>query len=276
LNLTIITDGNKKLGLGHIKRSQTLANSLIKDGHKVKLIVLSEFCTKDQFVLSDVIIDLPYDGDFLTERIDSKFKVIGLDYLGEANLDLVINVFDYGRYKGSNQINGLDYAIIREDILSLINVNSVKKENVLVMLGSYDLKNYAYEVISLINNKKIPISFVEKEKSINVSSFDFCSHYENPSNIAEIMSSCTWAISNGGSSMLELMALGKAVHVLPQTKAEKALAKQILRSGGLLGLEFPVSIPNLGKINKVGKIANTLIDGQGVKRIINLIRQVVN
>ena len=126
MNLTIFTDGNKKFGLGHINRSQTLANSLIKDGHKVKLIILSKFDIKDIVVLSDVIIDLPYDGDFLSERIDSKFKVIGLDYLGEANLDLVINVFDYGRYKGSNQINGLDYAIIREDIVSQVNENSVK------------------------------------------------------------------------------------------------------------------------------------------------------
>ena len=275
MNLTIFTDGNKKFGLGHINRSQTLANSLIKDGHKVKLIILSKFDIKDIVVLSDVIIDLPYDGDFLSERIDSKFKVIGLDYLGEANLDLVINVFDYGRYKGSNQINGLDYAIIREDIVSLVNENSLKKDNVLVMLGSYDLKNYAYGVISLINNKNIPVSFVEKEKSIDVSSFDFCRHYENPSNIAEIMNSCSWAISNGGSSMLELMALGKAVHVLPQTEAERALAKQIFKSGGLLGVGHPVFIPNIVKINKVGKLANTLIDDQGVNRIINLIREVV-
>jgi len=275
VNLTIITDGNLKFGLGHILRSKTLAKFLIKDGHKVDLIVLSEINIKALYISNDVIIDIPYDGDFLLQKISYKSKVIGLDYVGQSKLDLVINVFDFLRYKGSNQISGLEYSIIREDITSLINQNFLCNKSVLIMLGSYDINNFALNIIQLMDDKNIETVVIEYEKSININHFNYCTHFVNPDNIAAIMQGCSWAVTNGGSSMLELMALGKAVHAIPQTEAESALANKIFKLGGLLGVGKPIKIPNNKYISDIAYTAQKIIDGRGVKRIMNHIKKLV-
>jgi len=275
VNLIILTDGSKEFGFGHISRSQTLANFLIMSGHNVEVIVLSTINLETLFVDKDVIIDLPYNGDFLFKKIDNNNKIIGLDYHGEAELDLVINVFDYSRYKGNNQINSLDYVIIRENVLNLINKDKARSESVLIMLGAYDINHFADGVIKLLDDKKIQTVIIEKEKSIDASVYKYCTHYENPENIAEIMHSSLWAISNGGSSMLELMALGMPIYVLPQTNAEKALAIKIFKEGGLLGVGAPVCIPNIVTIKKVAKKAQKMIDGLGVKRLLTHIEEII-
>jgi spore coat polysaccharide biosynthesis predicted glycosyltransferase SpsG len=275
VNLIILTDGSKEFGFGHISRSQTLANFLIMSGHDIEVIILSNINLEALFVDKDVIIDVPYNGDFLFEKIDNSHKIIGLDYHGEAELDLVINIFDYSRYKGNNQISSLDYAIIRENVLNLIDKDRVRSESVLIMLGAYDINNFADDVIRFLDDKKIQTVIIEKEKSIDVSIYKYCTHYQNPENIAEIMHSSLWAISNGGSSMLELMALGMPIYVLPQTNAEKALANKIFKEGGLLGVGAPVLMPNIVTIKKVAKKAQNMIDGLGVKRILTLIEEII-
>ena len=276
MNLTIITDGNLKFGLGHILRSKTLAKFLMKDGHEVELIILSEINLKTLYVYNDVVIDVPYEGDFLLTKINPKSKVIGLDYIGQSNLDLVVNVFDFNRYKGANQNTGLKYAIIREDVVSLIEKKIYKRDKVLVMLGSFDKNKYAYDVIRFTDINKLPTSFIEKEKSIDISFFEYCTHFENPKNLASIMNESAWAISNGGSTMLELMSLGIAVHVLPQTKAEMALAEKIFNQNALLGVGMPIDVPDNNLIRNVEIKAQNVVDGFGVNRVVQLIKEVVN
>ena len=143
------------------------------------------------------------------------------------------------------------------------------------MLGAYDINHFADGVIKLLDDKKIQTVIIEKEKSIDDSKYKYCTHHENPDNLAEIMHVSSWAISNGGSSMLELMALGLAIHVLPQTNAEKALAIKIFKEGGLLGVGFPVTIPNTKAIVNVSNKAQNMIDGLGLKRILRLIEEKV-
>ena len=50
MNLTILTDGNKEFGLGHLYRSQALATFLIMKGHTVEVIVLSTINLKTLFI----------------------------------------------------------------------------------------------------------------------------------------------------------------------------------------------------------------------------------
>ena len=275
MNLTILTDGNNKYGFGHISRSQTLANFLVDNGYKVKVIVLSTVNLEVFSTNDNVIIDIPYNGDFLFKKINSYCKVIGLDYLGEVKLDLVINVFDYKRYEYSNKINGLEYAIIRKDVVHLIHTDSVK-EGVLIMLGAYDVNNFANNIIKELDSKGIETTVIEKDKNIDTSIFNHCIHYVNSSNVAKIMKNSLWAVSNGGSSMLELMSLGKAIHVLPQSNAEKALAIQIFKDGGVLGVGDPVEIPDIETINRVGRKAKEMVDGFGTKRILKHIERIFN
>ena len=119
MNLTILTDGGKKFGFGHISRSQTLASHFINNGHETKVLVLSNIDIDNTHFGENIIIDIPYNGDFLLQKIDCNANIIGLDYIGEGELDLVINVHDYSRCKSSNQVSGLEYAIIKEEIIKI-------------------------------------------------------------------------------------------------------------------------------------------------------------
>lgn len=69
---------------------------------------------------------------------------------------------------------------------------------------------------------------------------------------------------------MELMFLGKPVHVLPQTNAEARLSRLFLRDKAILGIGFEeLNIrPSSVTLEKVGRNARTLIDGQGARRII--------
>jgi hypothetical protein len=88
------------------------------------------------------------------------------------------------------------------------------------------------------------------------------------------MLSCAWAVTNGGNTMMEMMYLGKAVHIIPQTDAENNLAQLILRDNGILGIgKDQLRIPKLNKVIDIGKRAGGLIDGQGVNRIIRIINK---
>ena len=77
--------------------------------------------------------------------------------------------------------------------------------------------------------------------------------------------------------MMEMMCLGKAVHVIPQTMAELNLAKLIYNKGALLGIGLDtLCMPSLGEIARVGARARELVDGRGIDRIIGLVESCIN
>jgi hypothetical protein len=75
--------------------------------------------------------------------------------------------------------------------------------------------------------------------------------------------------------MLELMALGKAIYVLPQSDAENKLALQIFKEGGILGIGTPIKAPSAELINVVGDKARKMIDGFGTKRLMRHIEVIM-
>ena len=85
MNLTILTDGNNKYGFGHISRSQTLANFLVDNGYKVKVIVLSTvnlevFSTNDNVIIEGERIDL----NWVENLVIGAKKCLDLDTVPEA------------------------------------------------------------------------------------------------------------------------------------------------------------------------------------------------
>ena len=88
------------------------------------------------------------------------------------------------------------------------------------------------------------------------------------------MSRCDFAYSNGGSTMLELLYLGKPVHVFPQTKAEKSFSQYFLDKNAILSNKpLLIEIPNRNTINKIQINAHKIIDGLGQQRIIKQIKK---
>ena len=126
-------------------------------------------------------------------------------------------------------------------------------------------KNMGFKV-SLIQGPTYQGNYVTKSSLVTC--------LKTPYDLEKRMSTCGWAVTNGGGSMMEMMYLGKAVHVIPQTSAERHFAEFILKEGGILGIgKNELKVPNLGEIECVGRRARELIDGNGVDRIIRIIQK---
>jgi spore coat polysaccharide biosynthesis predicted glycosyltransferase SpsG len=97
---------------------------------------------------------------------------------------------------------------------------------------------------------------------------------KSPEDLAQRMASCNWAVTSGGGAMLEMLCLGKPVHVIPRTVHEELLARLVLERGGLLGIGFPtLAVPSSETHALVSARARRLVDGKGAERIVDSARQ---
>lgn len=87
------------------------------------------------------------------------------------------------------------------------------------------------------------------------------------------MAGCAWAVTTGGTTMLEMLCLGKAVHVVPRTVPEEQFARRFEQKGSLLGMGLEkLSVPNDTRITACEKRGPEIVDGQGCQRIASLIK----
>ncbi|MFW6300564.1 MAG: hypothetical protein ACOC20_06560, partial [Oceanicaulis sp.] len=80
------------------------------------------------------------------------------------------------------------------------------------------------------------------------------------------------AVTNAGTTALEAMALGKAVHVLAQTEAERATAERFLADGIILGLGLEtLAPPDAEHAARIAASGRAQVDGRGARRLADLI-----
>lgn len=274
LAIEIICDGGPAYGLGHLLRSAALGRVLKQRGHRVRLVVPSgekiaplSDAPNDDGEPSLHIIDLPYDaGDFVRNARALGVGVLALDYHGDAAPDLSICLFDdSGVPAEGRRAVGLDYAIIRPEIAEY--GLCPQGDGVLVMIGGGDLRNQGPAAARDLAAKGNHVTLIRGPLCSDRTGEDGYVTLTNPDDLAKRMAGCAWAVSNGGTSMLEFMNLGKAVQVIPQTKQEQRFAEGILARGGLLGVAADtLDIPDEADRRRVGKMAGSLVDGRGLNR----------
>ncbi|MCW9034171.1 MAG: hypothetical protein OQJ97_08110 [Rhodospirillales bacterium] len=277
----VITDGGASYGMGHVRRSATLAWTLKRKGYFARVRCISDIDISalpkmpcDEGKADGMIIDLPYEGDrWLTEAIESGIKVLALDYRGIATPDAMIAIVDRGNTPDCPcRLFGLDYAIIRDDVRKLS--PSDQGEGVVVSIGGGDLLGLGEEIaatLSLQQNNQVTLIEGPLVKSTSVNDSGYIK-LRNPDDLALRIAGCNWAVTNGGATMMEMMCLGKAVHVVPQTKQEEELANIVLSKGGLLGVgSESLRSPELNEIQSVSMTARRLVDGLGTDRIANVL-----
>ena len=89
--------------------------------------------------------------------------------------------------------------------------------------------------------------------------------------VTALMAGCAWAVANAGTSLMELMSLGKAVHVLPQTREEERFAADLKSQGAILGIGLDMlAPPSPERQAQTALKAASLIDGKGAERIVEL------
>jgi spore coat polysaccharide biosynthesis predicted glycosyltransferase SpsG len=280
LNVQIVTDGNSTSGFGHLRRSATLSWKLKHCGHKVCVVKAST--DHDQVMpkvpMDDghpdlIVIDLPDDGDSWIDR--DKYpttKYLGLDYSGSIPPDAIVSIID--RHKSPkclNRFSGLKYAIIREDVLKIS--SKIDGKGIVVCIGGSDQLKIGAQISSLLANEFKDVTLIEGPMvQLPLEQSDKFQVFQNPDDFAHRIARCSWAVTNGGSLMMEMMCMGKAVHVIPQTPQEEELANFVYSQGGILGVgNKDLTPPDTDHMQRVSQNAQKLVDGLGLDRIVNII-----
>ena len=280
--IEIICDGGPAYGMGHLYRSGELGRHMAARGFRVRVQAASDVGEKilqnvpgEKGDAGIIIIDLPYDGSAYVDMARTAgLPVLGLDYHGASAPDLAVSLFDVSGVptKARRQI-GLQYAIIRSDILTL--GTPAGGSGVLIMIGGGDIKNSGMDTAMALCRQGEQVSLVRGPLNRGIDDIPDIERlqiFDDPLDLVDHMAGCSWAVANGGTSMLELMRLGKAVHVIAQTAPEQVFAESIFKKGGLLGVgASTVTVPNQNSRAQVGNKAAGLVDGRGLDRLAGFI-----
>ena len=283
----IICDGNKKIGLGHLRRSLTLFNQLKKDNIPVSISGISKESNlllpenSSGNVKSKIkIIDLPINSGFsLSKNAFNESVIITLDHFGSFVPDYNIVVFAHKRpYAKKKVFTGLKYILLREEIRLL--PGSPEKiqdlSNVLVILGGSDLLNEGHKVAKKLTNMSFEVTLIQGPFARNK---ELSQDYEvlvNPPNLPDLIKNSGWVVTNGGGSLFETMYVGKAAVALPQSKEETSIAKYMLTQSAILGVGFDqIQQFEPSKIKSIQHNAHSIIDGKGHARIVNIIKDIL-
>lgn len=275
----ILTDSGLRYGIGHYMRCLEIKNELDLRGYETKLTVNS----KDKFDNEKrdlYIIDLPYD---MTNYIDKFSKtgarVVTLEYLKLSKIpDANISVLDFPSNMNliGNTLSGLKYIIIRNQIRSLIKKTDKVDDYGIIMLGGALTSELLLDVYSKIINLNTPLKIIiNQNQRINGIKNKNIEILVNPENLPILMNNCSWSITSGGITMLEMIYLKKKTFVFPQTELEKKLSEIMLRNKLIESIN--PSLIDATKINHDGKMTNNnIFDGLGSKRIADEVDRILN
>jgi spore coat polysaccharide biosynthesis predicted glycosyltransferase SpsG len=279
----MICDGGGEYGLGNLRRSSTLAECFRSFGHGVRTDAVSERArgllpvpqeTYDLHDTSDIwLLDLPYDGDaWVSKARLSGRPVVALDFVGVQSPDLIISVFDHGHAPiGARHVVGLQFAIIRPDVLALSPATT--GEGVIVIIGGGDESGLGETAAARVAQCGHAVSLIDGPLAkITRDLPEAIRRLKSPLELANLMAASAWGVTSGGGTMLEMMCLGKAVFVVPRTKFEQSLAQFIFAQGAILGVGLEnFRNPSAELKEEAARRARGLIDGRGASRIVRTV-----
>jgi len=268
-------DGGGEFGYGNIRRSIELGRVLADRGHQVDLVPLSPrasgLCPPTPAgggVPEIIVLDVPYCGDEAVSRArETGARVAALDFDGVEPPDLVVSLQPVRRVpEQSRFLCGVEYAIIRGEIRAL-GTGHETGDGILVIVGGGDQDGLAARIIERLPD--LPVCVVQGPAGVPLR-FDRADVrvVVNPPDLPELMARCAWSVSTGGTTMLELLCLGKAVHVAPRTEAETIFARRFDAAGALLGIGLDrLRPPSPEAIAACEQRGPQLVDGRGCERI---------
>ena len=213
-NIAFVTDIFPKSGLGNFKRLKELEKYFKKKKFKTSFFLFSDF-KKNKKNFEILVFDLPYK-DYKTELFNNtKGFIISLDHHQKFNCDINISIFKKSNYAKKNFVS-LKYTIIRE---SFLKNKDFKKSNLLfISIGYKDILNQGKILKEKFSKyfKNIFLSAPSNDISKN--------RFSHKKKFLENMKKCSLGISNGGTTMLELIYLRKIVFVYPQNEKEEKFA----------------------------------------------------
>ncbi len=281
-------DGGGVHGLGNVRRSHELVTRLGVAGFAVVERPLSASAAHlvggasaswdpDATPTDLVVLDVPGDGGAWVQQAKADGAlVLALDYAGGEAPDLIVSLQAVRAVPhGVPHHVGLAYAIIRSELR--LARDGEPTGPVLVMLGggasAADTVRVVRRVAQCASDVVLvqgPMSEDDAEVSANVPSSVHL--VREPPDLAQWMARCAWAVTTGGTSLLELLHLGRPVFALPRTPEESTFVQSIAAQRALLGVGEPaLRRPSAAECVDRGRVGEGLIDGRGCERIAALL-----
>lgn len=284
VRVEILVDGSARFGLGHVSRMRTLARHLREEGFEVALLPASEAAADalagEPAGHSDrpdvLLVDLPYPADArIAAARQAGLPVMVFDPLGEEEADIAIRTDPREIPLPAKQARfGPEYALIRREILA---ATPHEGDYALVVIGGSDQGNLGAAAAARLAERNVRTVLVRGPFAPALSNPPTGVDLRvAPDDLPELMAGCRFAVANAGTTALELMALGKAIHVLPQTAAERATAERFLADGLILGVGLQsLAPPEREAAQRVAAAARAAVDGKGPQRIRELIETLI-
>ncbi len=286
-DVEIFCDGNKTIGLGHIRRSTALCNHLIGSGISARLTGISATALSlisvqkysggsSKIVIFDVFEGI--EGRIVQAKNEDKI-CITLDWFGEEIPDINIVVYPHKQVFGQlASYTGFEYIILRDEITRLRKEKLPESASrVFICLGGGDLHDQGHDTAVKLSDLGFDVTLVSgplsAHKTGGKTKFKIL---KDPPYFPRLLSECDWAVTNGGGCFFEAACLGKAAFILPQTDMEIAIAKFAEKKGAVLG----IGVENLHafalpEIRRVAEKAFSIVDGKGLDRVTSIIKNVL-
>jgi spore coat polysaccharide biosynthesis predicted glycosyltransferase SpsG len=279
----ILTAANGKIGGGHLVRMQEVQKIFTSKDILCELFLdlndLVDFFQsndKDQLV---VLIDLPHNYKINLDKLHSLDKCLKVGYELSKHMipdyNIVPYQFKHREFKAKSEImSGLQYLIIRSEIRNVKHDKNYNSSSILISLGSGETYASAVKVlknITKLNKNKFKISIVigahDKKR------FKFRRNVvSSPKNFPQLLNSSNIVFTNGGTTLVESLYLGKSVYCLPQNDDEKEFSLSLSKHYRFKLIEDLSKNVKLDLEPKMEDSSdNLVIDGLGGERVVNLI-----
>jgi spore coat polysaccharide biosynthesis predicted glycosyltransferase SpsG len=283
LKVLIFTIASPVIGGSHYKRMEALDKALkTKNAESYIYTDLAKF--RDQIVRTKekiiALIDVPssYGGD-LSFLLKSHAKVVGYEYSGALVFDYNVTPFlsKNRLFNAKKEIySGLEYFILREELIQQKKLIQSTSDSVLITLGAGRTKRNALalrkQLLNQSNGQEVEIIVGKFSKEIIL----FRPYIKrNPSDFVKRLSSCGIVFTNGGSTLVESIYLGKKIVCWPQTRLESEFSRYLGKVYDFKIINDLDEIPNLNEISELSsKQVEIKIDGLGVDRLYNLLSKI--
>lgn len=270
-----IFDCNDMSGRGHSTRQQELAVSLRKHKIETKFLNSGEILPSEKFREYDlVIIDVPgfRQVDYCPALQSSKIS-LGFDWYENCLPDYNIVVYEQPEriYEAKLQkFVGLEYFVIRDDILKIAR-HSVNFETdyAFISLGhsaTVDEYRVAIDYLKKLWDGKILVCLSQNRTGLSEIGTKVI---VNPSNFAKLLFESKVVVTNGGTTMMESLALGKRTHSFPRSVEEYNFAHSVKQQHPELNLQI------FGSSVKAKDHPSTLLKVDGVEQITRIILRII-
>lgn len=286
-DVEIFCDGNKTIGLGHIRRSAALCKHLIDSGISARLTGISATASSLISVQeysggnSKIVIFDVFEGieDRIVQAKNDHKICITLDWFGEEIPDINIVVYPHKQvFALQAGYTGFEYIILRDEITILRKeILPESSSKVFICLGGGDLHDQGHDTAIKLSNLGFDVTLVCGPLSAHKTGENYkFKILKDPPDFPRLLSECDWAVTNGGGCFFEAACLGKAAFILPQTDMEMAIAKFAENQGAVLGIgKENLHAFALPEISRVAEKAFSIIDGKGLDRVTAIIKNVI-